>query len=44
MADLLQKMEQKVHPVAKKIVLLIGTNDILQVGFIQKARVGFTDQ
>ena len=44
MADLLQKVEQKVYPVANKIVLLIGTNDILQVGFIWKARVAFSDQ
>jgi hypothetical protein len=44
MADLLQKVEQEVYPVANKIVLLIGTNDILQVGFIWKARVAFSDQ
>jgi hypothetical protein len=44
MADLLQKVEQKVYPVANKIVLLIGTNDILQVGFIWKTCVAFSDQ
>jgi len=44
MADLLQKVEQKVYPVANKIVLLIGTNDILQVGFICKAFVAFSAQ
>jgi hypothetical protein len=32
MIDLLQKVKLELYPVGNKIVLLIGTNDILQVG------------
>jgi hypothetical protein len=40
MIDLLHRVEMELYPVADKIILLIGTNDILQVSCTRRSLFG----